>query len=201
MAGAPNPTCGHPRPYDLLARERAFRPWRIDRVEPLPDVTHENFALLVAAGTPYHAAWRDACYSAEIHLDSKQNWAQNGARLMRDPTIAARVATIKEQLRQELADRIGISKDWIMGELISSYRRYAGIDPIVRTDGDGKVYEVYSNEPTAANQCLKMMGEELGMFQQKLKISGDPQNPIETRARVTVYMPSNGREGGSLEPA
>jgi phage terminase small subunit len=139
-----------------------------------------------------------------------------GCRLLKDPKVAAAVALAMEAR----AKRTHITQDQILQELallgLSNLQHYI-IDEYGQVRlADGvpaaamravssikrKVYADENGNETVETEIklwdkpgsLRMAGQHLGMFVERVKHSGDPDSPIRHAAAVQIYLPDNGRQ-------
>lgn len=117
-------------------------------VGPLRNLKHEHFAQLIAGGETVGNAYHLAGYS-------DKGAPQSGARLLRDAKIGARV----EQLRTAVANR-GAEK-----ASVDRARVLCRLDELSREAQQNKQFN-------ASIRAEELLGKELGMFRDKLDISG-----------------------------
>ena len=98
-----------------------------------------------------------------------------------------------EELRQEHRQRHNITVDKIIADLQEVRDICMGRKSVVLTDVIKNAQEGSSNavdnpvfvfEPTSANKALELLGKHLGMFTQKMELSGDLH--IEQRAELNL---------------
>lgn len=111
------------------------------------------------------------------------------ARMLTNCKIAARV----EELQREHRQRHNITVDKIIADLqevrdICMGRKSVVLTDVIKNAQEGSVNAVDSPvfvfEPTSANKALELLGKHLGMFTQKMKLSGDLH--IEQRAELNL---------------
>jgi hypothetical protein len=135
---------------------------------PKPD-RHELFAQGLAKGLTQHAAYAEAGY--------KPN--RGGAsRLASNVNIINRVA----ELTARRVDKVVLSKQYVLEATIENAEKAIGRRPVkitrrVKRDDEGvnETHEVFVYEPAAANQALRMLGSEVGMYTERkeLKITNE----------------------------
>jgi phage terminase small subunit len=100
-------------------------------------------------------------------------------RFFQRPEIKARVAEIVAQRQkieilavQKAADRLGLTKEWVLQRLMWNAERCLRGAPVL--DKDGVHTGKFSGIPqgSAANRALELCGRELGMFIQLHEIGG-----------------------------
>lgn len=93
-------------------------------------------------------------------------------RMLKNDKVLARV----RELQAEEADRLSLSADAVLMEIWRTYQRCMQMSPVMEYN-----YETGAMEPTGewqfdsrgATNCLKMLGERLGMFEAKVKVDID----------------------------
>lgn len=97
------------------------------------------------------------------------------ARLLADVSVSARVRELKEQV----TERNLITAEDVVRDLIEVKNRCMQAVPVKIWDEEEHKYvdseAEYSFDSKGANTALKMLGEYVGMFEKKVKISGMEQ--------------------------
>ena len=88
-----------------------------------------------------------------------------GAKLLKQPHIAAAVAA----LRAKVAKETSITVAWVQEQLVDTYRA-------ARSDTD----------LAAANRALELLGKNLGMFADRLKLDGPPGSTMQAVVNVSI---------------
>ena len=88
-----------------------------------------------------------------------------GAKLLKQPHIAAAVASIRAQAAKETA----ITVAWVQEQLVETYR-------CARNESDH----------SAANRSLELLGKNLGMFADRLKLDGPPGSTMQAVVNVSI---------------
>ena len=88
-----------------------------------------------------------------------------GAKLLAQPHIAAAVAA----LRAKVAKETSITVAWVQEQLVDTYRA-------ARSDTD----------LAAANRALELLGKNLGMFADRLKLDGPPGSTMQAVVNVSI---------------
>lgn len=169
----------------------------------LKNVMHEAFALAVARGTPVGEAYV-ACYPGDR---AKMTSQVKASKLMKRPEVADRITEIRQALTvrtsitqqrvlEELA-KIGFAN---MGDMIElqdgrshvdlaklTPEQKAAISEIqIDTSEDGKQrVKVKLHDKRAA---LMDIGKHLGMFREKIEVSGPNGGPITSVNTVEVSL-------------
>jgi len=124
-------------------------------------------------------AYRRAGYSA--NGDSAKAAA---ARLLRNGNVQAALA----RAREELAERTGIDRDWVMEQLRKVQERTMQKVPVY--DEQGEVIGEWQYQAMAANRALELMGLALGMFKNKVEHKHGPE-PIKMLTIVETIPADN----------
>jgi phage terminase small subunit len=117
---------------------------------------------------------------------SARTAGSQGERLLKHVEISARVA----ELQAARAQRVEVTQDYVLRRILDNVERAMQAEPVLDREGNPTGEYVYQG--SVANGALKMLGEHLGMFRQKVEHTGRDGGPIET-AQVRVYVPENGR--------
>lgn len=118
----------------------------------LDNPRQERFAQCLAKGKTQADAYEEAGYRPN----------DGGAsRLAGNVKVKTRVA----ELAERAANRVEVSKSWVMERLMRNAQMCLGEAPMV-TPGDDEEAETveYKRDPAAANTALQLLGKELGMF-------------------------------------
>lgn len=143
----------------------------MDYSRPLKNAKHEHFCQLVSNGESATQGYILAGYS--------ENGAEQGSsRLLRNVNVCSRLdylRKLKEQKHSETVNKVieesGITKEWIINELIDNVKIAKSAEPVL--DNDGNPIGEYRTNIPAANKALELLGSELGMFVKKIE-SGKP---------------------------
>lgn len=87
-------------------------------------------------------------------------------RLLKNAEILARV----RELQHEQAERLAVSQDFVIISLMDTYRRCMQAQAVL--DADGGETGVYQFDSRGALRALELLGKHLGMYNDKLQISG-----------------------------
>ena len=119
-----------------------------------------------------------------------QSIKRKAMELLKDGTITA---TFIAELRFEHRQRHNLTVDNIIADLqevrdICMGRKSVVLTDVVKNAQEGTVNAIDSPmfvfEPTSANKALELLGKHLGMFAQKMELSGDLH--IEQRAELNL---------------
>jgi phage terminase small subunit len=97
---------------------------------------------------------------------------EQGARLLAKASVAARVS----EMQTERAKRIEVTQDYVLRRLVDNVERAMQAEPV--RDREGNETGEYVYQGAVANGSLKMLGEHLGMFRQRVEHSGPDGGPI-----------------------
>ncbi len=110
----------------------------------------------------------------------------------------AKVSAAVDAGRAKAAERAEISQDWILKNLKTVTERCMQVtavldrkgQPVFVENADGEAVPAYVFNAMGANRSLELLGKHIGMFGDSLKLSGG----VDLNAKVTIYMPDNGRD-------
>lgn len=132
----------------------------------------EKFCLNIVSGMTQADAYRN---SYKVQPDTKNETIQaNASRLMADSMVKARVA----ELRQPIIEKVQLTREWVIEQLIENVVMGKATDPVIGKDGE-HTGDLKQNLP-AANKALELLGKELGMFVDKSK--------VEVESSVTLML-------------
>ena len=115
----------------------------------------EKFAQNIVSGMSQADAYRN---SFNVKANTKPETVQaNASRMMADSTVAARVA----ELRAPIIEKIQLTREWVLNELIENVQMAKSAIPVRNADGETGEYK---QELPSANKALELLGKELGMF-------------------------------------
>lgn len=89
--------------------------------------------------------------------------------LMKREDVKARIAEIREVAVQMALDKVVITKEWVLAELVDNVLIAKTAVPV--RDKKGKETGVYQIDLGAANRGLELIGKELGMFVEKREVT------------------------------
>jgi phage terminase small subunit len=106
---------------------------------------------------------------------------EQGARLLAKASIQAAI----DKAQQKRAKRVEVSQDWVIENLKKVFERCMQEEPV--NDREGNFTGVFNFKEAGANKALELIGKHLGMFTEKVKISGDEQGiPIQHKVTSQV---------------
>lgn len=98
----------------------------------------------------------------------KSNAANQATRLLKKAEVSARV----RELQQEMAERLMLSQDYVVTQLIQTYNECKEATPVLKYNYDtGEMEETgkYQFDSKGAIKALELLGKHLGMFAQQKK--------------------------------
>jgi phage terminase small subunit len=170
----------------------------------LKDARKEAFALAVARGMTQQDAY-DQIWRGERAKGSSAVAASKQARL---PAVATRIA----EIQQQIAVKTNISAQRVLEELakigFASYGDFLKLDDFGRTTVDVKsltkdqlaaISELEINTKEDGSQRIKVklhdkraalmdIGKHLGMFREKIEVSGPDGGAIQVRKKIDVAL-------------
>ena len=109
---------------------------------------------------------------AAIRAGYKKNSARKQAsRLLTNEDILTRV----HELQKDQLDRLAISQDYVVLQLLETYKCCREPSPVMRYDpstGEMEETGIYQFDSKGALRALELLGKHLGMFSDKVQVSG-----------------------------
>lgn len=109
---------------------------------------------------------------AAIRAGYKEGSArQQAARLLSNAAILARV----RELQKEQVERLAVSQDYVVMQLLDTYARCRETTPVMQFDHElGQMVETgfYQFDSKGALRALELLGKHLGMYNDKLTLNG-----------------------------
>lgn len=97
------------------------------------------------------------------------------------------------ELQKELQEKTKIKVEWVVNELVDTYERcrqkVAVLDNLGHETGEWKF------EASSSIKCLELLGKHIGMFKDKVELTGKDGKELQTQSNIVVYIPDNGRDG------
>lgn len=119
---------------------------------------------------------------AAIRAGYSENGAkQTAARLLTFVDVAAAIKA--EQDKRSIRNRI--SADWVLKRLIKNVQRASVAIPVL--DYDGEPIGEYRYEGNVVNKALELIGKHIGMFTDKMELSGPGGVPLQMSEIVIVH--------------
>ena len=124
----------------------------------LHNTKHEHFAHLVAQGESPAKAYVLCGYS-------EKGAFQSGNRLLRTPTVFARVEELKRAVSERQTEKVALDRSWVRAKLMEIVNRAMQVEPV--RDNAGRLRGEYTYQGSVAIKALELLGKDLGMFQSK----------------------------------
>ena len=129
---------------------------------------------------------------AAIRAGYKERNARSQAcALLTNPNILLRI----RELQHEQVERLAVSQDYVVLQLMETYRRCLEVTPVMKFDPDtGRMEETgkYQFDSRGALRALELLGKHLGMYNDKLQVTGQ----INTGQLDNVLKQLRGDSGG-----
>ena len=114
---------------------------------------------------------------------SKKTARSQGARLLTNVDILEAIQEAKE----ERSERTKIDQDYVLTNIQKVIERCMQIQQVdnclIQTE-DVELAQAFMFKEQGALKGLELLGKHLGMFKDKIKHSGDPNNPINMSLKV-----------------
>ncbi len=113
------------------------------------------------------------------------------SRLLRNDKVLARV----RELQQEQVERLAVSRDYVMLQLLDTYRCCREPTPVMEYDpdtGQMKATGTYEFDSKGALKAMELVGRHLGMFNDKLQV----ENKMDTGQLDKVLAQLRGKGRG-----
>lgn len=123
----------------------------------LPNEKHEAVAQGLAMGHGRYKAYKRAGYRPKNEAVA----ISAVSRLFQDPAFRERVS----ELSWDAAMRYGVTKGWVIQELVRTYNLCLEAEPVVNRDGEVVGYKRPNLK--AAPETLRLIGQEIDMFRQR----------------------------------
>lgn len=134
----------------------------------LSNAKHERFAQGIASGLTQEQAYEQAGYVPDRSAASRL-YANVSIRQRVSEILSPGADLITESV-VEGAERVHLTKQWVLDRLIENASRAMQAVPVMSKDGPTGEYKY---DGSVANRSLELLGKELGMFVDR-KESGAP---------------------------
>jgi len=98
---------------------------------------------------------------------SEDSARQQGSRLLTNDDIQANIS----KLMSERSERLRVSSDFILNDLIELKEICMGRKPVMITNKDGSITSTTIFEHSGANRSIELIGKHLSMFTNKSEIT------------------------------
>lgn len=102
-----------------------------------------------------------------------------------------------DELQREAALEHGLTRGFVIRELMKTYTRASQASPVLDKEGDVQGYE-YKNL-RAANEALKLLGTEIGMFRQRHSVENPDGSGLFDKFLEAVQTAHGGQVTPELE--
>jgi phage terminase small subunit len=103
----------------------------------------------------------------------KAQAASQGSQLLNHPLVGAELAERQAKLRE----KAGIDAEWVVARLRLISDRCVQGEPV--TDKDGNATGEWKFDAAGANKATELLGKTLGMFRDKVEVTGRDGGPLE----------------------
>lgn len=103
---------------------------------------------------------------------SEKTAYSQGSRLLKDVDIHAYI----EEKQQVRAEKLELDAEWVLKRLMAISDRCMTAEPVIEFDPDTRQMKEtgeYKFDSTGANRATELIGKHLGMFKDKLDITGE----------------------------
>ena len=114
---------------------------------------------------------------------SERTAYSQGHDLLKKPEIAAAV----QESQSKRAERTELSADWVVTRLVENVDR--AMQAVAVKDREGHETGEYQYEGSVANRALELLGKHVGMFRDKVEVTGADGGAIENSITVTFVRP------------
>jgi len=109
---------------------------------------------------------------------SKRSAGQLGDALLKKHEIRRAVM----DLQAVRAERVDVDQDWVLSRLVGLFNKCVEAEPFLDKHGKEVGFKAY---PSSAVKALELLGKHLGMFPNKVEVSGKDGGPIFTHEVIT----------------
>lgn len=129
---------------------------------------------------------------AAIRAGYKEDSARvKASKMLTNANILSRV----RELQHEQVERLAVTQDYVVLQLLETYQKCLEETPVLKFDPDlGEMVETgkYQFDSRGAIRALELLGKHLGMYNDKLQISGK----VDTGQLENVLKQLRGGGGG-----
>lgn len=160
-----------------------------DGSEPLENLQHEEFC--------HHFIRTRSIKDAGLEIGVAKR--QNANTVHKRPDVQARINYLKKELLEEL----GLDTYYVLSKLKSVAERCMQGEQVTDRDGspvfiqgpDEQYSALYKFEHAGANKALELIGKQIGMFSEKLEITGaNGKDLVPPTFNIIGVKPNGDRE-------
>lgn len=135
---------------------------------------------------------------------SEETASQIGYQLLQKTSVSERIS----ELQAQVAQRNGITQDWIVNNLRTVAERCMQVAPVLNRKGEhvkvetptGELVPAYSFNAMGANKALELLGKTTGLFSDKLDVNITKRNinitiDLYADERPTAELASEAEDG------
>jgi phage terminase small subunit len=135
-------------------------------------IKQEKYVQGLFAGLSQREAYKQA-YNCKKMKDKTID--ENASRLANDSKVKARL----RELTEEFKNRNMLTVEWVLNNLKEVTERCLQQEPV--KDRQGNETGEYTFQANGANRALELIGKHLGMFTDKVEMTGKDGGPIEIK--------------------
>lgn len=123
---------------------------------------------------------------------SKKTASRIGPELLGKPCVASRVA----ELKRERAEKLELDAAWVLRRLKDISDRAMQCEPVLKWDHTQKAMVEtgdYQFDSQGANRATELIGKHLGMFKDKVEMTGKDGEPL----KVVFGIPRPNKDAGT----
>lgn len=148
---------------------------------PLKNERHEKFAQSLAEGKSKTEAYEVAGYTPH---------AGNAHRLSENEKVKARANDLKQAIVESVIARTAASKEYVLSALVDTLERCRQSSPVLDRKGeivmvetpDGDIVPAFIFDAKNVLRSAELIGKEIGMFKEKVELTGAGGGPIAVTA-------------------
>jgi phage terminase small subunit len=123
---------------------------------------------------------------------SKKTANEQASRLLANVNIKSALAAAQ----QRVAKRVEVSQDWVLSNLKTVTERCMQVAPVLDRKGspvlvenaEGDMVPAFVFNAMGANRSLELLGKHIGMFTEKVQLSGDSEKPVMLGGDVKLTL-------------
>ncbi len=120
----------------------------------------------------------------------RAGYSEKGATVRGSELLANRkVADAIQEAKDKRSGRVKVDADWVLERLVRNAERGAQAEPV--TDRLGNPTGEYQYEGGVVNKALELIGKHVGMFTDKLEVSGPKGGPMVREIVIEHHTPKS----------